>query len=62
MLMRFMGLLKYEAQLLRICFVYFALINDSAFLERKQHQEEIQSEIIHSKPLLGPGCEVNKIR
>lgn len=57
-----MGLLKYEAQLLRICFVYFALINDSAFLERKQHQEEIQSEIIHSKPLLGPGCEVNKIR
>lgn len=31
-----------------------ALINDSAFLERKQHIEETQSEMIYSKPLLRP--------
>lgn len=31
-----------------------ALINDSAFLESKQHVEEIQSETIYSKPLLWP--------
>ena len=33
--MRLTGLWKYEAQPFRICFVCFALINDSAFLERK---------------------------
>lgn len=49
-----MGLWKYEAQLFGICFVCFALINDSAFLERKQPWEEMQSEMIYSKPLIWP--------
>lgn len=59
--MRFMGLWKYEAQLFRICFVCFALINDSAFLERKQYWEEIQSEWSIQSLSFGLGSEVNKV-
>lgn len=53
-----MGFWKYEAQLFRIRFVCFALINESAFWRENSIKEK---EKIPSKHIIGSDSEVNEI-